>query len=148
MDRIQPMPELSLMDKTFIAEDLMRQMPNQIELELKHYFCNGICARELFVPKGVTLVGKIHKYPQMHLITKGLIQFSVGEEVKTFKASDIIISPPGSKRIAHALEDTIWIMFLRTDETDIDKIEDYFVANSQEEYLEFVNRQLALPLEI
>lgn len=138
--------QLSNRDKIFAVEEAFKKEP-QIELEVKHYFVPGVYIRELFVPKSVSLVGKIHKYKQFHLITSGDISILTENGFVRFKAPTTIISPSGAKRIAYAHEDTTWLMVHGTDETDVNKIEDHFIANSDEDYLKFVeeqNRQLAL----
>jgi|SRR5690606_32648477 len=132
--------------KIFAAENAMQNLKEaQIELKVNHYFAHGFYIRELLIPKGVILVGKIHKYKQFHVITKGDISFNDGDKIKRFKAPSNIISDAGSKRIAFAHEDTTWLMPHRTDETDLVKIENYFIAHSENEYLEFCEQQLKLP---
>jgi len=46
---------------------------------------------------------------------------------------------PGTKRIAEALEDCVWITVHGTDETDVELIEKTFIAQTEQEYLEFKN---------
>ena len=41
-------------------QESMRGLP-QLEEELFHYFCQGVYARQMNVPKGTVLVGKTHK---------------------------------------------------------------------------------------
>ena len=132
-------------DKVWQAEALMKKMP---QLELKHFdhFSYGLYARELKIPKGCILVGKLHKYPQLNILAEGEIEVLVDDHVEHLKAPFVISSPAGTKRIAIALEDTTWITIHATDETDVNKIEEYFIAQTEEEYIEFCNQQLALPL--
>lgn len=131
-------------DKVFQAEALMRQMPNQVELKHIDYFSYGLYARELYIPKGVTLVGKLHKYPQMNILTKGSLKILVDNEPTILTAPYVICSPAGTKRIAYALEDSIWITIHATDEVDVDKIEQHFIAQTEQEYLEFCDSQKLL----
>lgn len=139
--------ELSkLIDRNLVnkAEAIMRQMP-QIELEVKHHFCKDIYARELHIPKGVTLTGKIHKYEQLNILAKGRMKVLVDNIVREVEAPFIVVSPPGTKRIAYALEDCIWITVHGTDEKDVDLIEKKFIAQNEQEYLEFIeDKQLRL----
>lgn len=129
--------------KVFVAEALMKQMP---QLELKHFdhFSYGLYARELKIPKDCILVGKMHKYPQLNILAEGEIEVLVDGEIKCLKAPCVISSPAGTKRIARALEDTTWITIHATDETDIDKIEQHFIAQTEQEYLDFYQQQLRL----
>ena len=125
-------------------------MANQVDLKYNHIFSDGIYARELFIPKGTIVVGKIHKFYNLNFMVKGKMEVSVGDEMRIIEAPFHVVSPPNTKRIARALEDTIWITVLRTDETDIDKIEESFTCNSDEEYRLFLEHQeqLKLPLDL
>lgn len=134
----------SVRQKVFKAEALMLQMP-QRELEVKHYFSHGIYARELYIPRDTILVGKLHKFPQLNILSKGDISVLIDEEVKRIQAPYTIVSPAGTKRIAYAHEDTVWLTIHGTDEINIDIIEEMFTASSEQEYLDFVNSQLRLP---
>lgn len=118
---------------------------NEVKIETKHYFSKGVYAREIFIPKGTILTGHIHKYTNLNIISKGKLEVLVGDELQTIEAPATIISPPGTKRIAKALEDTIWTTIHGTDETNVDEIEHQFIAHNEQEYLEF-EKQLQLPL--
>lgn len=134
----------STRDKVNAIEALMAQQP-QVDLKVEHYFSKGVYARELHIPKGIMLTGKIHKYEQLNILIKGKIKVLVGDEVKEIEAPFIIVSPAGTKRIALALEDCIWLTIHGTDEKNIDLIEKEFIAQDENDYLEFKNdRQLRL----
>ena len=134
----------SVRQKVFKAEALMLQMP-QRELEVKHYFSHGIYARELYIPRDTILVGKLHKFPQLNILSKGDISVLIDDKVERIQAPFIVASPPGIKRIAYTHEDTVWITILSTEETDIDLIEEIYTASTEQEYLDFINQQLKLP---
>lgn len=135
-------------------EGLVKQSPDQIELEVKNYFapgipgCHSIYARELFIPKGVILTGKIHKYPQLNIMSKGKMRVLIDEKLVLIEAPFTIVSPAGTKRIAQALEDTVWVTIHATDETDLEVIEHKFIAQDEEEYQTFLleHQQFRLPL--
>ena len=114
----------------------MRKMP-QLDLLTQHYFSPGLYTRALHIPKGCLLTGQIHKYPILNIMLMGDISVLIGEEVKRIKAPFVIVTPAGSKKIGYAHEYTIWMGVMRTDETDIAKIEDHFVAKNDEKYIEF-----------
>lgn len=123
-------------DKVNAFEALMAQLP-QVDLKVEHYFSLGLYARALEIPKGIMLTGKIHKFEQLNILAKGKMKLSMGEGYKIVEAPFIIVSPPGTKRIAEALEDCIWITVHGTHETDIDLIEKQFIAQDEKDYLEF-----------
>jgi hypothetical protein len=65
--------------------------------------------------------------------------------VKRVKPPFVVVSPPGTKRVAYAHEDSIWLTVHSVgDETDIEKIESKFIAKNETEYLEFVDKQKQL----
>jgi hypothetical protein len=47
------------------------------------------------------------------------------------------VSKPGIKRAGYAHSDTVWICIHPTDETDLEKLEEHFIAQTDEEYLAF-----------
>lgn len=135
-----------LRDQVFAIEKEMLKQP-QLDLKVINYFCQGIYARELFIPKDTVLVGKIHKYANMNMLTKGRLKVLIGDEIIDVIPPYIVIAPAGTKRIAYAVEDSIWVTLHRTDETNVDKIEDHFIAQSENEWLEFCKSEPKLPLQ-
>lgn len=141
--------ELSMREKVNLAQSEMEKMP-QLEMKYEHIFSDGIYARKLYIPKDAVVVGKIHKYANLNLMVKGKMQLVTDTEVIIVEAPFEIVSPPNTKRMARALEDTIWITILRTDEINIEKIEDHFTCNTETEFLQFCEnseKQLKLALE-
>ncbi len=108
-----------------------------IDLPVKNYFSKGVYARELHIPKGTVLTGKIHKYINLNIMSKGDISVLTENGIERVQAPFTIVSPAGTKRVAYAHEDTIWTTIHGTDETDVDKIELEFTADSYEGYLSF-----------
>lgn len=108
------------------------------EMPLRHYFTDGAYARELTMPTGVIVVGKIHKHAHLNFITKGKVAVltEFGEEVYT--APHTFVSKPGTKRVVYILEETVWTTVHVTPETDLEKIEDYVIAKSFDEYEEYI----------
>ena len=131
-------------EKVHALEAALKTMP-QAELKLIHHFSPGVYARELHIPADCTVVGEIHKYPQLNILSKGKIRVLLEEGMVDVEAPFTVLSPAGTKRIAYALTDCVWTTILHTDETNIPAIEKHFIAKSEQEYLEF-NGQLQLEL--
>lgn len=103
------------------------------ELSLKHSFADGIYVREIFIPRGYTLTGKIHKHSHPNFLMQGeVIVVTEHQGREHLKAPLAMISLPGTKRAVYALEDTIWITVHATSETDLAKVEDYVIAKDYE----------------
>jgi hypothetical protein len=132
--------QLSDRDKVNLIESEMRKHP-QVSLSLKHYNAPGVYARELFVPAGILLTGKIHKFAQINILSKGTMRVLTEDGIKEVSASFTVVSPPGTKRIALAVTDCVWTTFLPTDETDPEKIEIEFTAENEDEYQLFLKQE-------
>jgi hypothetical protein len=96
-------------------------------VETNHYFADGLYARELFIPKGMCIVGKVHKKDHFFMISKGRLSVTMDDRVVELVAPVLVVSQPGVKRAGYALEDTICITFHRTDLKDLAEIEDELV---------------------
>ena len=123
--------------KVFALEEAIKRELPLLDLPVKHYFSQGVYARELFIPKGTVLTGKIHKYQQLNIMSQGDLSVLTEDGVKRVKAPFTIVSPPGTKRVAYAHEDTVWTTIHGTELTDVDEIESAFIAQSEQEYLTF-----------
>jgi hypothetical protein len=133
-------------DKILAFEELLKQQP-QLDLKVINHFSHGVYARELLIPAGTILTGEIHKHSNLNLLMKGKIKVSIGDEIELIEAPFIVVSPPGTKRVAEALTECVWVTVHGTFETNINKIREYFIANSYMDWLEFSNQnQLELPL--
>jgi len=109
---------------------------------LKHSFAPGVYVREIFIPKGICLVGKIHKHEHPNFLMSGEVLVVTEHEGRQhLKAPLSMISKAGTKRVVYALEDTVWITVHVTGETDLEKIEDFVIAKSFEEYEQFKKMQ-------
>lgn len=124
-------------NKTFALEAVMKSMP-QVELKTIHHFSKDVYARELHIPAGVTLIGEIHKFRNLNILSKGKMLVTTEEGMQEVEAPFTVVSPPGTKRAAYALTDCIWTTIHGTDETDVDLIEAKFIAHTEQEYLDFV----------
>jgi len=107
------------------------------ELPLKHHLCNGVYARELFIPAGVVLTGKIHKTKHISIIMQGDISVMTEEGMKRIKAPAVIESEPGMKRAGFAHTDTIWITIHPTQLTDVKEIEDSLFYDSDLSWIDY-----------
>jgi hypothetical protein len=127
---------LSDFEKVGLIEREMLKF-QQIEIPVKHHFSQGVYAREIFIPKGTLVTGKIHKYQQLNIMSQGELSVLTQDGVVRVKAPLTIVSPPGTRRIAYAHEDTVWTTIHGTDETDLEKIEAHYIAKDEQEYLDF-----------
>lgn len=125
---------LTVREKVNAIEAAMRQMVT-VELPVTHHFSPGVYARELFIPKGTVLTGKIHKYAQLNIMSAGDLSVLTEDGIVRVQAPFTIVSPAGTKRIAYAHEDTVWTTIHGTHETDVDAIEANVIAKDDADFI-------------
>ncbi len=129
--------------KVFAIEALMLAAPDtHVEIPVRHYFANGMYAREVRIPKGTTVTGKIHKTEHINVISQGDISVLTENGIERLQAPYTLIAKPGTKRVGYAHEDTVWTTFHSSQETDLVKLEAELIASSYEEFLAYENQLL------
>jgi hypothetical protein len=124
----------SLRGKIERLEGMMKGFDEQVEIKPVHHFAKGLYAREIFIPKGTLLTGKIHKDEHLNIVCKGEISVLTEQGPQRIKAPCTIISKPGTKRVGYAHEDTVWITVHATQETEVEKIDESLVVDTYEQY--------------
>lgn len=122
----------------FSLEEQLKSAP-QIDIPAKHYFSKGVYGREIAFSKGSLIVGKIHKFHAMNVLSKGEVTVISIDGPMRIKAPFTFVSTPGAKRVIFAHEDAVWSNFHGTSETDLEKIEKEFIAENLEEFRTFID---------
>ena len=126
----------TLRDKVFAAETYMKEQP-QVPIKVIHHFSKDVYAREICIPPNTLLTGEIHKFKNLNILSAGTMQVLTEEGIKEVSAPFTVVSPAGTKRIAYTLTECVWTTIHGTDEIDLDRIEQKFIAKSETEWLEF-----------
>lgn len=118
--------------------------PNFIKLDpkdpnlTKHYFANDSYVREMCVPAGSCIVGRIHKQECINILLEGDITIIDEYGAKTeLSAPHVFIAPAGNQKTAYCKTAVRWMNTFATNETDMDKILDMFTCETIEEYEEY-----------
>jgi hypothetical protein len=130
------------------VQKTLESMGEQIDLPVKHHFSNGVYGREMTMPKGCLLVGKIHKKQNLCMVLKGEVSVLSVDGVVRLKAPYTYVGSPGAQRVIFAHEESIWTVLHGTHETDVDKIESEFIAKDYEDYYLSTNRSLDDVLDV
>lgn len=126
------------------VEELMKAMPEQLDIQHVSLHSGSVYAREIAMPAGAIISGKIHKHATMNFLMKGVVNVFSQDGCVQIKAPHYWVSTPGAKRIIHALEDSVWVCTHGTTETDEAKIEEEFIAKDYSEVVELKNSQTQL----
>ncbi len=119
-------------------ESVMRDMdgydPEGKEIcKITHYFAPGVYAREMWMPAGCLITGKIHLTEHLNILSQGKVSVSNKGESVMMTAPYTFVSPVGTKRAIYAHEDSTWTTIHATDLTDPDEIEAEIIAETFEE---------------
>lgn len=109
---------------------------------------SGLYGRELFIPAGSIMAGKVHKFEHISVLIQGYLEIASPEGVIRVRAPYVCVTKPGIQRIVYAYEDSIFLTVHGTNETDVQKIEQTVVADNHQKYLEYVNERRLLKEEL
>jgi hypothetical protein len=102
---------------------------------LKHTFSENSYAREMTIPPGIIIIGRVHRHSHLNIISRGKILVFTTEGKRVLDATKHPVtfsSFPGTKRVVLALEETIWTTIHITDEMDPDKIVELMTIPEEE----------------
>ena len=114
---------------------------------LTHTFTDGMYVRQIFMPKGMLIVSKIHKYEHPYFILSGDVSVLTEDGVVRLKAPYSGITKAGTKRVLYIHEDTVWTTIHRTNSKDLKKIEKKIIAKSFDEVPKNLKENLLLILK-
>lgn len=124
----------AMREKVLRLEEALNSQP-QRDCPVRHYFAPGLYAREITIPKGVVLVGAIHKRQNLAVLSAGRLQLVTDSGTVEIAAPHTLTVSPGQKNAAVALEDAVWTNFFATDETDPDKLVELLTESKATELL-------------
>jgi len=105
------------------VEEALLTLP-QAYLPPDHTLTVGLYSRRLFMPAGSAIVSKIHRRQHQYVVLSGLATVLTAEGASRISAGQSGITEPGTRRILFIHEDSEWMTFHPTDQTDLESIED------------------------
>jgi hypothetical protein len=93
----------------------------------------GCCtyARQIFIPKGTVVVGKIHRHSHHNFLMQGCLSVATEHGKEYLRAPHVFVSEPGTKKALYAEEDIILVTVHMTrfrGEDDLEKIEEELIS--------------------
>lgn len=133
-------------EKIIIFQRILESIPGSVKgnsdlCPLKHSFADGIYVREIFIPKGTFVVGKIHKHAHPNFLLKGKVSvYTEQNKLEVLEAPLSMISAPGTKRVVYAHEDSVWVTVHANPEEDrdVETLENKAVVLTYQEYDHFL----------
>ena len=98
--------------------------------DVKHRFAKGLYCREMLIPEGVKIIGKIHATQHFNTIVQGECLVITTTEEKHIKAPHTWVTDAGEQKAVLALSDVIWQTYHVTDKTDLKEIESDVIVDN------------------
>lgn len=116
-------PEPSFAQKVQTLTDCMRRM-KQEDCPVKHHFSPGLYLREIFMPAGTVVVGRVHKTEHFNILVQGAAKIVHDDgRQEELRAPMVFVSKAGVQKVLYILEDMIWMTTHVSEETDLSKLE-------------------------
>lgn len=135
---LSPLEIRSFIDQ--LQEELAKY--EQQEMPPRHYFAEGLYAREITIPADTLLVGKIHKHEHLNIISQGDISVLTEDGVKRIRAPFTMVCRPGTKRVGWTHTPTVWttVHARPKDEQDLERLEEALIAKDYSEVPDLESR--------
>ena len=151
MDKLEVYKEHRVISKDFInkvetlenamlaSDDVRIAKGNSDMFPLKHSFSEGVYIREMFMPKGGLVIGKLYKISHTWFLLSGELEVATDEGNEYYIGPCYVNAPEGTKRVLHAVSDVIFVNVYPNPEniTDTDKLEEILTCSSYKEYEEY-----------
>lgn len=107
--------------------EALKELP-QVDCPVVHRFAPGCYLRQILMPAGTLVVGKIHATEHFNIILKGKCTVATRDGVETFEAPATFVSEAGVQKVVFNHTDVIWQTVHVTEETDLEKLEEKIIV--------------------
>jgi quercetin dioxygenase-like cupin family protein len=95
----------------------------EIDLNTKHFFSDGLYAKQMSLPTAHFAESHIHKYSHLSILAKGRVIVEADGIETEYTAPACIDIKAGVKHKITAYEDVVWYCIHATTETNLDDID-------------------------
>ena len=137
MNDILPLPGTpSLQDVQRLQADMLAS-ENTVDLSghTFHHFADGVYGRELRIPAGVAVIGKMHRHSTLNVLAAGELAVTTPDGPQVLKAPAVFVSPAGAKKLGVAITDCVFLNVHASRETDLDKLEAELIVPADDELM-------------
>jgi hypothetical protein len=135
--------KIDALAKCMVATVDMEESQKEIDESTFHHHCEGVYAREYRLPAGHVVIGRVHKYACFNVMLEGSMTIAMSScEPQHMEAPQFFVSQPGEQKALYAHTDVKFITFHATEETDPDKLLEYFSVPTIKEFEQFKQEQI------
>lgn len=111
-----------------LEETLLQK--EQVDCPVVHRFGPGIYIREVSIPAGTIAIGHHQNFKHVNIMLAGKVRMLHADgQTEILQAPFFSIGEPGRK-VGYIMEDMTWQNIYATDETDVEKLEAYYLTKS------------------
>lgn len=109
----------------------------QVDCPLLHLFAPGVYARQITIPAGTVLTGKMHLHDDINVLLSGEIDVMTEYGMQRMVGPNMFVAKAETKKLGHAITDVVWVTFHANpqDITDVDALVATLVHNDREDGL-------------
>lgn len=107
----------------------------EADCPVTHRFSQGLYLREIFMPKGTRIIGKIHATEHFNVLLTGKVTVITAEGREEITAPHTFISKAGVQKVVIIHEDCQWQTLHVTDKTDLVEIEKDVIVESYDQLI-------------
>lgn len=105
---MQPTSSHELRHRIEVYEQRLKAEP-QLDIPVTQYFCNGVYLREITIPAGTLLTGKIPTDERLNIVLTGSCEMVTNDGLKVVEGPAVFKSPAGTKRAGRCLTECRWL---------------------------------------
>ena len=119
--------------KIFTLQDIIKDNAPAVPMPVSHHFAPHVYVRQIFMPAGTLVIGKMHRTEHFNIITAGIVRLlNDDDSISEVTAGDIFTSKPGVKKVLYIVEDTKWVTVHPTESTDMQVLEKELIVPEED----------------
>lgn len=95
----------------------------QVDCPLRHYFLPGVYIREITMPAGSFIIGKIHRTRHFNIIQRGRCSLVSESGTEDLTGPLTFVSEAGVQKALYIHEETVWSTVHLTEERELEALE-------------------------
>lgn len=111
------------LDEVFKMQDIILACGEPEAFPVINHFGPGVYMREVIIPAGMLLTGKIHRQADFNILLEGEITVQTDQGMQRLTAPYIFLGQPGMKKVAYTHSKTRWLNIHPTNFTSLEDIE-------------------------
>ena len=135
-----------------IAENFKDSLPSLVgklkdldndNTSIVEYFASNTYVREMVIPAGTCVVGRVHKADCINILLEGEIVIVDNDgNRKEMSAPQVFIAKAGHQKAGYALKDTRWLNCFSCEEEHLSDVVNHFTVETEEEYMKLLENKL------